>query len=80
LDPKTKTVEEGALWTSENLPTDTLLYAPLLASPSRTPKATLTAKDVLREVEQLGLVRVQLGGDETTGQGIVALRFMNGAK
>jgi len=78
LDPKTKTVKSGALWTSESLPTDTLLYAPLMATQSRTQTSNLTGQQVLDKVVGLNLVRTQLAGDETTGQGIVALRFAGG--
>jgi CRISPR-associated protein Cmr4 len=35
LDPEAKTVDEGP-WSEEYLPTDTLLYAPLMATPPRT--------------------------------------------
>ncbi len=76
LEPDTKTVKEGALWTEENLPTDTLLYAPLLATPGRAPKGPqLTGKQVLDEVKNLKLTRIQLGGNETIGRGSVYLRF-----
>lgn len=77
LDPDTKTVAGDALWTAESLPVDTLLYAPLMATPSRARGVNLTAKEILQKVQDLGLVRTQLGGDETTGQGMVALRFVN---
>lgn len=79
LDSKTKTVAEHMLWTSESLPPDTLLYAPLMATASRTDKADLAASQVLGKLAGLELKRIQLGGDETTGQGIVALRFTGGA-
>lgn len=79
LDPDTKTVASGALWTAESLPVDTLLYAPLLATPSRG-GAPLTAQEILKKVQGLGLMRTQLGGDETTGQGVVALRFAHASK
>ena len=76
LNPDTKTVVEGALWTEENLPTDTLLYAPLLATPSRAPNGPqLTGQQVLDEVKNLSLARIQLGGNETIGRGSVYLRF-----
>ncbi len=77
LETETKTVEEGALWTEECLPADTLLYAPLMASSSRN-AVPLDGSEVLWEVQQLGLTRVVLGGDETIGRGVVALRFVNG--
>ncbi len=76
LDPDKKTVQSGALWTTESLPVDTLLYAPLMATKARG-GTSLSGGQVLQKVMDLGLVRTQLGGDETTGQGMVALRFVN---
>lgn len=78
LDPETKTVKSGALWTSESLPNDTLLYAPLMATQSRAQAVNLTGHEVLEKILGLNLTRTQLAGDETTGQGIVALRFAGG--
>jgi CRISPR-associated protein Cmr4 len=90
LDNRTKTVETGALWTEENLPTDTLLYAPLQATRARwydrdTGKesdkvpaewfAKGGAKKILEFLTGLRINRVQLGGDETVGRGTVALRY-----
>jgi CRISPR-associated protein Cmr4 len=78
LAPDTKTVQTGALWTAESLPVDTLLYAPLLATKSRVRNGNgsgLSAADILKKLMELKLERLQLGGDETTGQGIVATRF-----
>lgn len=79
IDPATKTVKSGALWTTESLPLDSLLYAPLLATPSRSPnREKLSGQAVLELLKSLGLDRTQLGGDETTGQGHVALRLQGG--
>jgi CRISPR-associated protein Cmr4 len=83
LDPVKKTVETGALWTEENLPNDTLLYTPLFACDPRTenkPKkkngnGDLDAKEILDIVQEHltnGHARLQLGGNETVGRGIVA--------
>jgi len=77
LNPQTKTVAGSALWTSESLPVDTLLYAPLLATQSRAGDG-MSADDVLKKITDLNLGRTQLGGDETTGQGMVALRIAGG--
>lgn len=77
LKQDTKTVEEGP-WTEESLPVDTLLYAPLMASRSRSDSLKLTGEEILNKLQGIGLVRLQLGGDETTGQGLVALRFYGG--
>lgn len=75
IQPETKTVDEGALWTEENLPTDTLLYAPLLATPSRAAGVQMSGQQVLDALKNLDLVRIQLGGNETVGRGMVHLRF-----
>lgn len=85
LDNETKTVKSGALWTEENLPTDTLLYVPVYATQPRNkeehwPAGWRDEKDVLKFVR--GLVskqgRLQIGGNETIGRGITALRWANG--
>jgi CRISPR-associated protein Cmr4 len=77
LDLETKTVQERALWTEEYLPTDTLLYAPLMATPTRKPndEEKMTGQQILDEFEALDLTRTQLGGNETVGRGSVYLRF-----
>jgi CRISPR-associated protein Cmr4 len=77
LDPDKKTVQSGALWTTESLPVDTLLYAPLMATKSRG-GVSLSGQQVLEKIKGLGIVHTQLGGDETTGQGMVTLRFSDG--
>jgi CRISPR-associated protein Cmr4 len=78
IDQEKKTVAQGALWTEEHLPADTLLYTPLHASRPRidnAPNGWKSADDVLKFVHDLELDRIQLGGDETVGRGIVKLRF-----
>jgi CRISPR-associated protein Cmr4 len=77
INNKTKTVdsETGALWTTESLPVDSLLYSPLMASPSRYHEVDLDAGGILSAVQSAELSRIQLGGNETTGQGVVALRY-----
>ncbi|MGQ9532516.1 MAG: type III-B CRISPR module RAMP protein Cmr4 [Desulfotomaculales bacterium] len=78
LNPDTKTVVSGGLWTSESLPTDTLLYAPLMATRSRSKGVNLSGAQILEKMCALNLNRTRLGGDETTGQGVVALRITGG--
>lgn len=83
LNPETKTVdkEKGALWTSESLPVDTVLYAPVQSTPPRWKDATLkTSTEILAKITGLSLPRIHLGGDESTGQGVVALHFVNGGE
>ena len=80
LQPETKTVAEGALWSEEHLPSETLLYAPIFISKPLAPNADqlgLADSDaVLKELSNLQIDRLQIGGDETVGRGIVKVRFV----
>jgi len=90
LEPDSKTVVRGALWTEEHLPADSLLYAPVHATRLRTKDAKLAAwlqlsaqeqaKSVLDWAADLQHIRhwLQLGGDETVGRGIIRLRWSGG--
>ena len=88
LNPNTKTVDQGMLWTSESLPTDSLMYVPVFSSPPRTDLPALRAESkhnaegMLEKFAEVVKAnpRIQLGGDETTGQGMVALRIIGGTK
>ena len=74
LETAKKTVATGALWTRESLPSDALLVSPIVVHKPRNGD-NVPAPQVLADV-QAGLgPRIQLGGDETTGQGMVALRW-----
>jgi CRISPR-associated protein Cmr4 len=78
LESQTKTVAEGP-WTEEHLPVDTLLYAPLMASPTRAKNGVrLSGAQVVDKIGSLSLARTVLGGDETIGRGVVSLRFAAG--
>ncbi len=75
LKDETKTVAEGALWTTEALPAETLLVGLLAATRSRYQAVDEDGKALLRWlVGRLDGRRVRLGGDETTGRGAVVLR------
>lgn len=84
LDRDTKTVVNKMLWTSESLPPDSILYSPVLAAPPRTtvnslPPANRTASGLLQLISDYikqNLARLQLGGDETTGQGFVKIKVL----
>ena len=75
IDRDKKTVERGALWTEEHLPTDTLLYVPLYANKARKKDSTKSEQDVLGYVSTLNNKPIQLGGDETVGRGLVRIRL-----
>ncbi len=75
---ETKTVETGALWTEEHLPTDTLLYVPVYATNSRKNGSTMPARDILQKAVSLEDNQggyIQLGGDETVGRGLVRMHW-----
>ena len=79
LDPDKKTVESGALWTAESLPVDSLLYVPVMAVKSRRKEKDLDAAAVMKKLTDNLPARINFGGDETTGQGFVALKVLRGA-
>lgn len=82
LNQETKTVAEGALWSEEHLPSETLLYAPIFVSKTLASNASQlglsSADEVLKLLADLNLDRLQIGGDETVGRGIVKVRFYCG--
>ncbi len=87
IDSKTGTVAPGALWTEEYLPTDTILYSVAMASPLRVDKdekrGVLRGDNSEKEAENVmeffkyGCPEVlQIGGNQTTGKGIVRIEFL----
>lgn len=85
LDSAKKTVQQGALWTQEALPSDTLLMSAVIARPTRSStikngNGAYSAQEVIKWLHNPQIIppRIQLGGDETTGSGMVALRWHGG--
>ena len=81
IDSDTKTVSGGALWYQEDLPPETVLYAPLTAAPARAKEAGLAADAVLGAVTDslfAGRPYLQVGGDETVGMGWCHTAVVNG--
>lgn len=78
LDYEKKTVKNGALFYQEFLPPETLFYSLVFAADSRCDKHNATAGDLLKYVDdRLREVPVlQIGGDETTGKGLCAVRLV----
>ncbi|MDQ7017077.1 MAG: type III-B CRISPR module RAMP protein Cmr4 [Gammaproteobacteria bacterium] len=77
IDPKTGSAKDGGLFYTENLPPESLLIAPLLASQSRSDEAMSAENVYLTMRNILGCEKgrlVQLGGDATTGRGLVVVR------
>jgi CRISPR-associated protein Cmr4 len=81
IDEKTGTASNGGLFYTENLPPESLLLAPLLASATRTGRQDdkLDAAEVLVKLKTaLDGRLMQLGGDATTGRGLVMLKVVEG--
>jgi CRISPR-associated protein Cmr4 len=78
IDPGTGTADGGGLFYTENLPPESLLIAPILASQTRTGKAKeeeLPAEAVMSQLKgALDGKLLQIGGDATTGHGLVIAR------
>ena len=74
IDPDTGTADSGGLFYTENLPPESLLIAPLMASKTRSGKSEehLQADEVLTKMRALLHGKLlQVGGDATTGRGLV---------
>jgi CRISPR-associated protein Cmr4 len=79
LEQATKTVKEGALWTTESLPPDSLLVSSITVRATRGGE-NADAQQVRDWLIGTVPARLQLGGDETTGQGVVAARWAQGVE
>lgn len=74
INPKTGAAADGGLFYTENLPPESIMIAPLMASQTRTGKTddNLPAEAVLAQIKTLIHTRLlQIGGDATTGRGLV---------
>lgn len=79
IDPEKGTADEGALWTEEHVPSETLLYASALAADPEPARVFGNAEAIIAELGRAfsleGRDVVQLGGDETVGRGFLRGRF-----
>ncbi|MFN3920547.1 MAG: type III-B CRISPR module RAMP protein Cmr4 [Methylohalobius sp.] len=81
INDKTGTAEEGGLFYTENLPPESLLVAPLLASQTRTGKKEEweDAVGVMAKIKNvIDNQLLQIGGDATTGRGLVVAKVVEG--
>jgi len=79
IDDETGTASDGGLFYTENLPPESLLIAPLLASQTRSGKEgeLIDAITVMAHMKTvLHSKLLQVGGDATTGRGLVAATVM----
>ncbi len=81
IDPDTGTAADGGLFYTENLPPEALLIAPLMTSQTRSDNKDekLEAEVVMYKIKALidGKL-LQIGGDATTGRGLVIARVEEG--
>ena len=78
LDYERKTVRSGALFYEEFLPAETLFYSLVLASPSRREGHGKPAHEILDYLRGNMPPVLQIGGDETIGKGLCAVRLDTG--
>ncbi len=82
LSETNKTVEKGALWYEESLPTESVLFGLVLANdaPARHGAPKRRACDLLDHISQtIGDTYLQLGGKASVGRGLCRLRLIGGA-
>lgn len=79
IDETTGAASKGGLFYTENLPPESLLVAPILASKSRRQGSNLEASAVIGQLRTLldGAL-LQFGGDATTGRGLVTSTVVGG--
>lgn len=81
INDDTGTADDGGLFYTENLPPESLLLAPLMASATRSGKEQerLQAEEVLAQIKAVLHGRMlQIGGDATTGRGLVVAQVVEG--
>jgi CRISPR-associated protein Cmr4 len=80
LDPTTKTVASGALFSVEALPPETIMYSALLADqPFSTRSEIGDAGSVMSKAAEWAHRRLmQFGGDATTGKGLCSSYMLGG--
>ena len=79
IDAETGTASDGGLFYTENLPPEALMIAPLMASQTRSGKDMLPAEVVMAQtIALLHGKLLQIGGDATTGRGLVVASVVEG--
>ncbi len=80
IDPETGAAARGGLFYTENLPPESVLIAPLMASQTRSGKEDrMEAGEVMARMQNVLNDRLlQVGGDATTGRGMVIASVVGG--
>jgi CRISPR-associated RAMP protein, cmr4 family len=77
IDRETRIVKEGALWSEENLPAESVLYGILAIDKSRYSRNAKSA-DELSALIPAGETQIQIGGKHTVGRGLCRLVLSDG--
>lgn len=72
IDRETRIVKEGALWSEENLPAESVLYGILATDKSRH-RGNAKSADELSALIPAGETQIQIGGKHTVGRGLCRL-------
>ena len=80
LDYSLKTARKSALFYEEHLPPETLFYSLVICQNSYRADHQVSGRDLLEKLQSMLLPYVQIGGGETVGKGICAIRFINHPK
>ncbi len=79
INEETGTADSGGLFYTENLPPESLLVAPVMASRYRDGRTEGDAAEAMLKVRNaIDGKLLQLGGDATTGRGLVVARIVEG--
>lgn len=70
IDPATRTVKQGALWSEENLPAESVLWGVIGVSPSRRKEDAQDAQTLAKTLLDVKADVLQLGGKHTVGRGL----------
>jgi len=78
---KTTTGGGGNMWMEETIPSDALFYSAILAMPSRRPGSLLDTGALILDKLRTGVIPtvIQVGGNETVGQGWMRTTFAESA-
>ncbi len=72
IDRETRVVKQGALWTEENLPADSVLWGVIGVSMSRNKKDQRSASELAKLLPPKE-INLQIGGKHTVGRGLCRL-------
>ncbi len=75
IDRDTRVVKEGALWTEENLPAETILWGVIGISDSRNKENKQKATEIAELIPTNQELTIQIGGKHTVGRGFCRLLF-----